>query len=117
MHPPQRDGWVDINDLVAEYEQDPGRAQVLARARERLGQDKELFPVTTLSALRLKKGLSQAGLAQRLGTSQSHISRIEAGVEDPRHSTLVKLAQALGETMDVISKAIEATARKGEGDD
>jgi DNA-binding XRE family transcriptional regulator len=111
-YPPLPEGYRDINDVVADHERNPRRAQALARARKLIGNNQALFPVVTLSALRLQKGLSQALLAQRLGTSQSHISRIEAGVEDPRHSTLLKLAEALGETVEVISRAIAAIERE-----
>lgn len=52
--------------------------------------------------------MSQAELARRIGSSQSRLSRIEAGLDDPRRSTLLKLSEALGETLDVVSRAIGA---------
>ncbi|ENO90435.1 helix-turn-helix transcriptional regulator [Thauera linaloolentis] len=106
IHPRQREGWRDIHTRAAELEQNPGRARALVRARQRLAET--LFTETTLSALRLRKGMSQAELARRIGSSQSRLSRIEAGLDDPRRSTLLKLSEALGETLDVVSRAIGA---------
>lgn len=47
-------------------------------------------------ALREKRGLSQRELAERLGTTQSAIARLEAGNVTPSLATLDKLADALG---------------------
>jgi transcriptional regulator with XRE-family HTH domain len=68
-----------------------------------------------LKALRAKAGLSQEALAHQAGVSGSLIRKIEQGMSpDPRMSTLVKLAAALGVTVDKL--AIEdkppATSRR-----
>lgn len=107
IHPPQRPDWRGIHERTAELEKNPRRAAALARARQRLSG--ELFERTNLAALRLRHGLSQAQLAERIGTSQSHLSRIESGLDDPRHSTLLKLVDALGEPIETVSRAIGAT--------
>lgn len=39
-------------------------------------------------------GLSQAGLAERLGTSQSAVSRWESGRDEPRLSTIASILRA-----------------------
>jgi transcriptional regulator with XRE-family HTH domain len=49
-----------------------------------------------IRALREKKGLSQRELAERMGTTQSAIARLEAGNISPSLATLDKIAQALG---------------------
>lgn len=49
-----------------------------------------------IHALREKRGLSQRELAERLGTTQSAIARLEAGNITPRLATLDKVADALG---------------------
>jgi transcriptional regulator with XRE-family HTH domain len=49
-----------------------------------------------IRALREKKGLSQRELAERIGTTQSAIARLEAGNVSPSLPTLDKVAQALG---------------------
>lgn len=46
--------------------------------------------------LREKRGLSQRELAERLGTTQSAIARLEAGNVSPSLPTLDKIAEALG---------------------
>lgn len=49
-----------------------------------------------IRALREKKGLSQRELAERVGTTQSAIARLEAGNISPSLPTLDKIAAALG---------------------
>ena len=49
-----------------------------------------------IRALREKKGLSQRELAERVGTTQSAIARLEAGNISPSLPTLDKIAHALG---------------------
>jgi transcriptional regulator with XRE-family HTH domain len=46
--------------------------------------------------LRAKKGWSQSKLAEEAGITQSTLSRIENGTQEPRAQTLVKIADALG---------------------
>jgi transcriptional regulator with XRE-family HTH domain len=45
--------------------------------------------------LREARGLSQAELAQRMGSSQSVIARLELGGAEPRFDTLQRVASAL----------------------
>jgi ribosome-binding protein aMBF1 (putative translation factor) len=51
--------------------------------------------------LREHGGLSQRELATRMGTTQSVIARLEAGGSKPSLSTLERLAQAMGTTVEV----------------
>src|SRR5262245_25951301 len=46
--------------------------------------------------LRTEAGLTQAGLAERMGTTQSAIARLEGGGMRPTLDTLEKLAAAVG---------------------
>jgi ribosome-binding protein aMBF1 (putative translation factor) len=50
---------------------------------------------------RIKKGLTQKQLAEKIGTKQSAIARFESGTYNPTLSFLKKLAQALGVTITV----------------
>jgi transcriptional regulator with XRE-family HTH domain len=52
-----------------------------------------------LSRLREDGGLSQSGLARRIGVSQSAVSQMEAGDRSPSYGMLVQLAEALGVTI------------------
>jgi ribosome-binding protein aMBF1 (putative translation factor) len=52
--------------------------------------------VGDLVAQRHAAGLSQTEVAARMGTSQSAVARLEAGVTDARASTLERYAAAVG---------------------
>lgn len=49
-----------------------------------------------LRELRKSSSVSQVELARRIGTSQPAIARLEAGLADPKLSTLARYAAALG---------------------
>lgn len=49
-----------------------------------------------IRALRRAKNLTQATLAELIGTSASHVSRIESDVQCPEHGTLQRIGRALG---------------------
>src|SRR5262252_2091460 len=70
----------------------PGFREMALRrmAAERAGLVRELV------ARRLAAGLSQTEVAARMGTSQSAVARLEAGLTDVRASTLDRYAAALG---------------------
>lgn len=55
----------------------------------------------SLIAIRIKKDLTQAQLAQKAGTKQSAISRIENMTSLPSVSTLKKLSQALKVPLEI----------------
>lgn len=57
--------------------------------------------VAALFAARKSEGLSQAQVADRMGTTQSAVSEIEAGSKDMRLSTLIRYAQAVDRTIAV----------------
>ena len=63
---------------------------------QRLGQN--------LKRWRTKKHLSQGDIAKVLGTDRAYISNIENGRMNPTLSTLEKLAQSLGITVDELLK-------------
>jgi len=49
-----------------------------------------------LKALRERRGVSQAELAERAGLSREYVNKLEAGKYDPTLGTLGCLAKALG---------------------
>ena len=53
---------------------------------------------TRLAEIREDAGLTQSGLARKVGTSQSAISQIEAGERNPSYEMIRQLAEALGVT-------------------
>jgi transcriptional regulator with XRE-family HTH domain len=54
-----------------------------------------------LASLRAAQGITQAQAAQRMQTTQSHISDLENGGTDPALSTLQRYARALGAHLDI----------------
>lgn len=50
---------------------------------------------------RMNKGLTQDKLAQKIGTKQSVISRLESGRANPSVAFLKKLAQALNSHLEI----------------
>ena len=60
-------------------------------------------PVNKLRSIRLDKGLSLQRLAEVASVSKLTIIRIESGRSSPRRETLVKLANALGVSLDQLT--------------
>lgn len=58
--------------------------------------------------MRSRHGLTQAQLATRAMTDQSHVSRIERGEVSPSLDTLTTLLQCMGEELDVRTQRIPA---------
>ncbi|TAJ06578.1 XRE family transcriptional regulator [Marinilabiliaceae bacterium JC017] len=71
--------------------------------REELENGYENFKLgTLLHEARLKKGMTQAELAEKVGTTKSYISKIENNVKEVRLSTLQKIVQlGLGGHLDL----------------
>jgi transcriptional regulator with XRE-family HTH domain len=61
----------------------------------------KLEPGYQVARLRIKLGLTQAQLAEMVGTKQPSIARLESGASSPSLSFLEKVAQALGAEMKV----------------
>ncbi|MEK7451878.1 MAG: helix-turn-helix transcriptional regulator [Patescibacteria group bacterium] len=55
----------------------------------------EFVVIEKLIVQRLKRGMTQAGLAKKIGTKQSAISRFESGSYNPTIDFLYKVADAL----------------------
>ena len=54
-----------------------------------------ILRLSEIKAMRKRLGLTQAQLAELTGVTQAYIAKIEAGVADPRVSTLEKISNAL----------------------
>jgi len=62
---------------------------------------KQLDIALTVNRLRKQKGLSQAQLAKKIGTTQSNVARMEAGNQNFTTDTLQKIAQALNKELKI----------------
>lgn len=82
-------------ELKREMLQDPE----IRREYERLGPEFEL--IRSLIEARNRAGLTQAQLAERMGTTQSVIARLEGGRSTPTWSTLRRYAEATGSRLHV----------------
>jgi transcriptional regulator with XRE-family HTH domain len=60
---------------------------------------------TKLIKARLDAGLTQAQLAERIGTKQSSISRLEGGDSEPSFDMLRRLAAALNVSFEILPTA------------
>ena len=102
---------VSVSERITRLQANPTRAVALSKARQRVGKwlVDEKFAQKGLAALRMQAGLSQKGLADRLGTQQSNVSRWEKAPGDMQFSSIKSLAMALNVTVDVVCQAISAS--------
>jgi predicted transcriptional regulator len=70
----------------------PGFREMAQRRRELMAK---------LVAYRRAAGLSQSQVADRMGTSQPAVARLEAGEVDARMSTMQRYAAAVGHRMEL----------------
>lgn len=72
----------------------------LLRNKKVAKEYKELVPhyrlVSQLIEARIKKGLTQKGLADKIGVKQSAIARVESGTSNPTLAFLEKITRATG---------------------
>lgn len=61
----------------------------------------EHAPIRAIIKARMKKGMTQSQVAKKMGTTQSAISRIEAGRSSPTIPYLQRLADALGARLEI----------------
>ncbi|MBN1317126.1 MAG: helix-turn-helix transcriptional regulator [Anaerolineales bacterium] len=61
----------------------------------------ELEPAYQIARLRISRGLTQAQLAEMIGTKQSSIARLESGDHQPTIPFLRRIVEALGGSLEV----------------
>lgn len=103
-------GGTPVSDYLKHLEADTRSAAELAAARRRLAQLIGVEP-QSLRGLRLAAGLSQTILAERAGSTQPYIARIEAGSADPSTDMLARIANALG--VDAVNVFAAIRAQRG----
>jgi DNA-binding XRE family transcriptional regulator len=103
-------GFTTIDQLIAEFERDPASKEELQRGRQWLAKSVLGEQPQSLRVLRLRKGMSQAQLAEAIGTQQPHIARIERGQADVRLETCRRIAQVLGVDLNTLDQALRSAA-------
>jgi len=90
-------GSADFLDetIASRTEANPAFPRLVAAAARRRDLVRELV------ALRASQGLSQMAVAERMGTSQPVVARLEAGDLDSRISTLERYADAVGVELEM----------------
>jgi len=61
-------------------------------------------PAALVRAARDRAGLTQAGLARRVGTTQPAVSRWESGRDEPRLSSLRAVLDACGFILELVAR-------------
>jgi ribosome-binding protein aMBF1 (putative translation factor) len=89
-------------ELRRERAESPAYQAGYERARRRYELGKKV------RELREVRGMSQSELAQRMGTTQSVVARLELGGVEPRFDTLDRVAAALDSTLVVDIRPNEA---------
>jgi len=89
-----------------EYHEEQMRDPEFAAAYRALGPEFQV--AREVIRLRLQRGLSQEELAQRAGTGQPNISRLERGTINPSLHFLRRVAAALGAEVEIRFKPSEA---------
>lgn len=96
--------WTDIERerLVS----DPDRSERVARLAAEFARMCERTDPVGLSALRLAFGIRQADIADRMGSSQANVSRVELE-DDLLLSTLRRYVEALGGRLELAARFLE----------
>lgn len=99
-------GYTAIEDIVAKSESNPRKKAALERARAKIAGQLQEDEGDTIRTARLRFGWSQTKLAELLGTSQSHVARIERGSENVAWETMQKLSSALQVDMNAMDEML-----------
>lgn len=92
-------------EYIAERE---AREPAFKEAREALRPQYEFR--CALIAARLRSGLTQVQIAERLGATQGAIARLESGKTTPTVDTLCKLASVLGIRFEITASGLHVAA-------
>ena len=86
---------IPVETLFATWRNEPGYQEALDTL------DSEFALASAIIAARRHAGLTQAELAERMGTTQSTIARLEGGKSKPSTTTLEKIASATGTELTI----------------
>jgi DNA-binding XRE family transcriptional regulator len=83
---------IPLKKVARRWMKEPGFKEAYDELDEEFSLAGQLIEARTRAGL----GLTQAQVADRMGTSQSTVARLESGTAKPSLSTLKRLAQATG---------------------
>lgn len=86
---------IPLAELKARMIKDPEFAKAYAEA------DAEYAVIEAMIRARAEAGLTQEALAERMGTTQSAVARLEGGHVSPTVETLQRYAKAVGKRLKV----------------
>lgn len=86
---------IPFAEVKARLLEDPETARAYDEAAE------EYAAMEAMIRARAQSGVTQAELAERMGTTQSAIARLEGGRVSPSVATLQKYARALGKRLKI----------------
>ena len=92
--------FIPVEESFARWRQDPEFMQAYDALEEEFARAQMVMDARTHAKL------SQAELAERMGTSQSAIARLESGRFKPSTRTLEKLAAATGMRLRIVLEPI-----------
>jgi transcriptional regulator with XRE-family HTH domain len=92
---------VPLEDALQEWMQDP----------EFRAEYEALEPNDQVTRLRIERGLTQAELAECVGTKQPSIARLESGKRDPSLDLLRRVATALGARLEIRLVPLEESSQ------
>lgn len=98
------DSYLTVDDFVQKFEDDEILRPELETARHWVADTFYGDDGDTIRTIRLRKGWSQTTLANELGTSQSHVARIEKGTENIHIQTCRRLCSALSIDMNTVDE-------------
>lgn len=94
-----RKKFIPAKVLFDEWRRDPEYVAAYEALEE------EFALANAVIGARARAGLTQAELAERMGTSQSAVARLESGKARPSVATLEKLAEATGSRLRIALEA------------
>lgn len=97
--------FIPVSEVAKEWFKDP------EFVREYDALEEEFALASAVIGARARAGLTQEELAERMGTSQSAIARLESGRSRPSTTTLAKLAAATGTKLRVSFVSDDEAAR------
>lgn len=95
-----------MSSITKSWEKDETRRKAMEEARQWIGETFHGDDGDTVRTLRLRKGWSQTQLAEAIGTSQSHVARIERGDQNLAIQTCRRLSDVLGIDMNTLDRAL-----------